>query len=481
MAQAQVREPSEASVQRVFRSRHRDRDFALRRALLLSDWLSLLVALVGAIAIAGGEGTSVGEAVWIVPTYPIWAVLFRTYGLYHRPLRSSEPTHLGDLSPLFHALLIGTAGLWLFFKAAPPSELHLDEIAVFIAVALPLIAGLRVVVRLANLRIQGPERVFAIAPEADLRILQRKLDNHPEYEMKLVGALVGEGGAPDLGLPIRIGPDEVGALVSSGQIDRLVVQLESGHFSQDEVVELQRACFRAGIRFAAYLRNKTLLLPGVEIDHIEGMGMLSYDPPVLSRSSVAMKRGLDLLVSVVLLVLLAPLMALIAIAVKLDSRGDVFYRQVRVGKDGRRFLLLKFRTMVPEADRQDSELMKRSNDPDWLILDRDPRVTRLGAFLRRNSLDELPQFLHVLKGEMSLVGPRPLSERDDEAVRGWARHRLDLMPGITGYWQVLGRNTIPFQEMVEIDYAYVANWSMGHDLKLLLQTIPAVLRRRGAN
>jgi lipopolysaccharide/colanic/teichoic acid biosynthesis glycosyltransferase len=137
--------------------------------------------------------------------------------------------------------------------------------------------------------------------------------------------------------------------------------------------------------------------------------------------------------------------------------------------------------MVPGAEGMTSGLMERSIDPDWLVLHRDPRVTRAGRFLRRNSLDELPPFWHVLRGEMSLVGPRPLSERDDEAVRGWARHRLDLMPGITGYWQVLGRNDIPFQEMIEIDYAYVASWSLLGDLKLLVRTVPAVLRRRGAN
>jgi undecaprenyl-phosphate galactose phosphotransferase len=125
--------------------------------------------------------------------------------------------------------------------------------------------------------------------------------------------------------------------------------------------------------------------------------------------------------------------------------------------------------------------MEHSTDPDWLILERDPRVTRVGRFLRLTSLDELPQLWNVLKGEMSMVGPRPLSEIDDEGVRGWERHRLDLVPGVTGHWQVLGRNLIPFREMIEIDYAYVASWSMLHDLKLLARTVPVVLRRRGAN
>jgi lipopolysaccharide/colanic/teichoic acid biosynthesis glycosyltransferase len=211
------------------------------------------------------------------------------------------------------------------------------------------------------------------------------------------------------------------------------------------------------------------------------MGFLSYNPPVLSRTSRSMKRGLDLIVSGLLLALFALPMALIALAVKLDSKGTVLYKQLRVGKDGERFLLFKFRTMVPGADRRTAELMERSTDPDWLIIEDDPRVTRLGRFLRRTSLDELPQLWNVVRGEMSMVGPRPLNERDDEAVRGWERHRLDLVPGITGHWQVLGRNMIPFREMLEVDYAYVASWSLLHDLKILARTVPVVLRRRGAN
>jgi lipopolysaccharide/colanic/teichoic acid biosynthesis glycosyltransferase len=152
-----------------------------------------------------------------------------------------------------------------------------------------------------------------------------------------------------------------------------------------------------------------------------------------------------------------------------------------VGKHGRRFTLLKFRTMSPDADEQVETLMEKSQDPHWLILDKDPRVTRVGRLLRRNSLDELPQLWNVLKGEMSLVGPRPLPERDDDAVHDWHRHRLDLIPGLTGSWQVLGRNNIPFQEMLEIDYAYVSTWDLWTDIRILLRTIPVVLTRRGAN
>ncbi len=144
-------------------------------------------------------------------------------------------------------------------------------------------------------------------------------------------------------------------------------------------------------------------------------------------------------------------------------------------------MLLKFRTMVLGAEAMTAEMMKKSLDPYWLLVDDDPRVTRVGRFLRRTSLDELPQLWNVLVGEMSMVGPRPLSELDDRGLRGWERHRLDLVPGVTGYWQVMGRTKIPFKEMVEIDYAYVTDWSLWMDLKILLRTVAVVLSQRGSN
>jgi lipopolysaccharide/colanic/teichoic acid biosynthesis glycosyltransferase len=169
------------------------------------------------------------------------------------------------------------------------------------------------------------------------------------------------------------------------------------------------------------------------------------------------------------------------VAIKLDSPGPVLFAQKRVGKGGRRFRLFKFRSMVADADGRRSELVHRSTDLNWLKLDHDPRITRVGGYLRRLSLDELPQLWNVLRGEMSMVGPRPLIEAEDERVEDWGRRRLDLTPGITGYWQVLGRTRIPFEEMVKLDYLYVMNWSLWCDVRLILRTLPTVLSGRGAN
>jgi lipopolysaccharide/colanic/teichoic acid biosynthesis glycosyltransferase len=221
--------------------------------------------------------------------------------------------------------------------------------------------------------------------------------------------------------------------------------------------------------------------PSVEIDDVEGVTLLGINPPVLGRSSRAMKRSLDFIGAAVLTVLLLPMLVAIAVAIKLDSRGPVFFRQSRVGKGDSRFDVLKFRTMHTDAEARRAELLADSIDPNWLHLENDPRITRVGQRLRHLSLDELPQLWNVLRGEMSLVGPRPLIEEEDQMIGGWGRSRLDLTPGITGVWQVLGRTNIPFEEMVKLDYLYVTNWSLWTDVRLILRTLPVVISRRGAN
>jgi exopolysaccharide biosynthesis polyprenyl glycosylphosphotransferase len=475
-------ESSPARVDRLVGTRHRDRDYGLRRILFAADSLALLLSLALALVIVGRRDEPMLEALWIVPTIPIWFLLFRAYGLYERPLRRFEPTHLDDFSSLFHALLVGTLGLWVWFKVLPYQNLNLKEVIAFGGIAFVLTTSFRAAVRIIVLRTRGPEKVLLIAPLADVKILQRKLGNHPEYEMDVVGAMTVTGEGHD-GLDLRICEnfDDVGHMLRAGEIDHLMVQLNQELISQEEIAELMRTCHRARIRFGTFAREKSLLPPGVQVNHVEGTGFLSYNPPVLSRSSMIIKRAMDLAIALPLMIVCAIPMAIIAVAIKLDDGGDIFFSQTRVGKDGERFQLLKFRTMVADADALVAELMAKSLDPDWLVMEDDPRITRVGRFLRRSSLDELPQLWNVVRGDMSLVGPRPLPVRDDEAVRGWGRHRLDCVPGVTGYWQVLGRNSIPFREMVEIDYAYVTSWTFWGDVKLLVRTVPVVLSRRGSN
>jgi lipopolysaccharide/colanic/teichoic acid biosynthesis glycosyltransferase len=217
---------------------------------------------------------------------------------------------------------------------------------------------------------------------------------------------------------------------------------------------------------------------------VGGLPLLGLGPASLPRSSQLVKRGVDVVVGAAALVLLAPFLALIALLIRIDSPGPALFHQMRVGEDDRLFRMLKFRTMVVGADARKTDVahlnhyVANGSDARMFKAKDDPRVTRFGRFLRRYSLDELPQLVNVLKGEMSIVGPRPLILVEDAHVSDWGRGRVSVKPGITGPWQVLGRNDIPFEEMVRLDYLYVTNWSLRQDIVLMLRTIPAVVRPR---
>ncbi|MEA2467524.1 MAG: hypothetical protein QOJ57_1650, partial [Thermoleophilaceae bacterium] len=218
----------------------------------------------------------------------------------------------------------------------------------------------------------------------------------------------------------------------------------------------------------------------VEFDEIDGTTLLGVRQHGLSRSSRAVKRTLDITAGVIGLALLAPTLALIALAIKIDTRGPVFFRQRRMGRNNVPFEMFKFRTMVDGAEAQKEALMHRNEAGGGLFkIEDDPRITRVGGFLRKTSLDELPQLLNVMRGDMALVGPRPLVIDEDAQIEGWQRRRLLLTPGMTGMWQVLGSARIPLHEMVKLDYRYGANWSLWLDIKILLRTVPFVLGRRG--
>ncbi|MGH2714318.1 MAG: sugar transferase [Thermoleophilaceae bacterium] len=202
-------------------------------------------------------------------------------------------------------------------------------------------------------------------------------------------------------------------------------------------------------------------------------------PP--ARAYRVVKRGIDLAVASAALVLLAPLLLALAVAIRASSPGPAVFCQPRAGRFGERFTMWKFRTMVLDAESRRSELIAHSRETTWLKLDQDPRVTGVGRLLRRTSLDELPQLLNVVRGEMSLVGPRPLPLSEHAHLPTWSAPRLEVRPGLTGLWQVMGRTRISFQEMLRLDCEYVRELSLWTDLKILMRTVPAVLSGRGAN
>ncbi len=217
----------------------------------------------------------------------------------------------------------------------------------------------------------------------------------------------------------------------------------------------------------------------MEFESLGGMPLVGLRAFHITRSSELVKRTMDIVGACIGLVLLAPLCAFIAVAIKLDSPGAVLFRQTRIGRFGTRFQMLKFRSMVDGARERQAEL-EHLNEVDGLFkIELDPRITRVGHWLRKTTLDEVPQLINVVRGEMSLVGPRPLVSSDDQRVEGWHRQRLRLKPGMTGPWQIMGPGRLPLREMVAIDYLYVANWSLWTDVKILVRTVAFVLRTGG--
>jgi exopolysaccharide biosynthesis polyprenyl glycosylphosphotransferase len=463
--------------------RHRGRSYWLRRLLLAGDLLSVSLALLIALVVVGDRHLFVDWA-WSLFLLPGMALLMRAYGLYDRRIRRISHSILDDLPPLFHLLVIGGIGLWLYYRYLPPPRLAYPELVSFGAMSAVLVLSTRALAFRVLARQMGPERIVFLGVESTAApALVSKLANQPGYRLQPLGVISANGAAPEVhSLPVlgHLGDPNLASLLDHLDVDRVIVgQLDAE--DRPRVAELLRQRQKHGLEVSVLPQLFDLVGPSAELDQIEGLTMLTVHPPVLSRSSRTLKRGLDLVGSSLALILLAPLLVVVAIMVKLDSPGPVLFRQTRIGKQGRRFTLLKFRTMVKDAEFQTLRLMAGSKDSNWLYLEDDPRITRLGRLLRRTSLDELPQLWNVVRGEMSLVGPRPLSEDDDRSVKGWGRARLDLVPGLTGLWQVLGRTNIPFEEMVKLDTVYVTNWSLWGDLKLIAQTLPALLSGRGSN
>jgi exopolysaccharide biosynthesis polyprenyl glycosylphosphotransferase len=265
-------------------------------------------------------------------------------------------------------------------------------------------------------------------------------------------------------------------LVQQYGIDEIVVALPPSRREQLGRIIARGFARPVQVKFAAEYAD--LLPERVEFQYVAGRPYIGFAP--VARVSW-LKRVFDLLVGALALLGLAPLMLAIAIAIKLDSPGPIFFRQERVGKDGTRFRMIKFRSMRVDADRLKATL-RTSNEVTGPLfkMKNDPRVTRVGRLLRRSSLDELPQLFNVLIGEMSLVGPRPPVPSEVAEYEDWAMGRLRAMPGMTGLWQVSGRSDVPFHDMVRLDLHYIRNWSLWLDLEIIARTVPAVLGNRGA-
>ncbi|MEA2167051.1 MAG: hypothetical protein QOF76_351 [Solirubrobacteraceae bacterium] len=252
-------------------------------------------------------------------------------------------------------------------------------------------------------------------------------------------------------------------------------------FPQEIAVELVDQCHRRGVHVRIAPSTMEILIQRAEFVPGSTVPLFELRPPVFEGFDYVVKRLFDFLGALVLLLLVSPFLLIMAIAVAISSRGPVFYRSVRPGIGGETFRCLKFRTMRNDADQLQADLESANEASGALFKIRDdPRMTRVGRLLRRYSLDELPQLFNVLRGQMSLVGPRPLPQRDFEMLEDWHKKRYLVLPGITGLWQVSGRSDLDFDDLVRLDFLYLERWSVALDLSILLKTIPAVLKRRGA-
>ena len=460
--------------------RYARRDFFLRRLLALCDLVAVAAALLATLAISAGPA-DLGAAYWALASAPGWLVLFKLYGLYDRDIKRVSHTTLDDVPALFHALLVGSLLEWIYFRAVGAGKLVFADVLVFAAIAGALLVIGRASARGLLRRLLSTERVLVIGSGPGLLALVAKMRAHPKYRLEPIGIMSSAADAAAFGLPAvgRLGVDSLREVAVAHRVGRIVVS--DAELDEEQLLEILRECKAVAIKVSMLPAISSAIGPSVEVDDVGGITVLGINPPVLSRTSALLKRAVDVIGSGLLLVVFGPVILVLGVLVRLDSPGPALFRQPRIGKGGRVFQVLKLRTMGEGAEAERAALLARSTDPSWLLLDADPRVTRIGRFLRRSSLDELPQLVNVLRGEMSLVGPRPLIAAEDAKIDGWGRGRLDLTPGITGLWQVLGRTTLPFEEMVRLDYLYVTNWSLWGDIRLMLRTLPVVIGRRGAN
>jgi len=464
------------------------RGWLVRRMLLCGDLLGLLSAFFLAELIFGSRGSGSFdfgfEGILFAATLPAWILAGWLYGLYSHDDRHTNHTTTDEVASVFHLVTVCT---WLFFAFTWVTGLAhpaVEKLLLFWALAAVLVplarAAARSVARTRRSYIQNTVIVGA----GDIgQWIAEKLLRHPEYGVNLVGFVDADPKARsrDLGDLTVLGPPErLSSIIRAFEVERVIIAFTRG--SHERILTLIRSLKDAFVQVDVVPRYYELIGPNTAMSAIEGVPVLCLPPRGLGLSSRVLKRTMDVIVSATALILLAPIWAIAAVAIKLDSPGPVFFRQPRIGAAGE-FWILKFRTMVLDADARKGDVAHlnkhRNGDARMFKVRNDPRATRVGRLLRRLSLDELPQLVNVLRGEMSLVGPRPLIASEDAYVDAWARTRLDLKPGITGLWQVLGGSDIPFEEMVRLDYLYVTTWSLWHDLRLVCSTLPAMLKDDG--
>lgn len=451
-------------------------------SLLLLDLLAIFLALFVALSLK-----AVVREQWIFDhvlqgvrdniafTYLLTVLLFSRSGLYAE--RAARPGSSKVVAGLFQVMVVA-----VIYAVASGQEFNSYYIfygtlafAIVIVVALRW-AYERVTGRL--LRAAGyHRRAVVVGEHDDLDVLSRSLEQsrHEPMEVVAQASITTRGD----GVTSIASLSDIGGILEAVPVDEVI--LADPEYPHDDVLDLIDACHQRGVRVRIAPATTDVLVRRAQFVPGSATPLFELRAPVFEGFDFWTKRAFDVAVSGLLVIALAPVMALIALAIKLDSRGPLVYRSRRPGLGGEPFDCLKLRTMVVGADAMQSTL-EQDNEADGALfkIRRDPRVTRVGAFLRRFSIDELPQLFNVLRGDMSLVGPRPLPERDYALMSPRHRRRYEVLPGMTGLWQISGRSDLTFDELVRLDFQYVEAWSVSLDLAIIAKTIPAVVRRNGA-
>ncbi len=456
------------------------RDSRRRRSLAIADLIALLIAY-GATEWLSSANLFTGNGRLLAIAIPVWILLNKLAGLYDRDASLIHKSTLDEIPRLLNTSII--TGFVLYVVAPSISSGALPRSGLLgLIVGLALVAPLmRILARTLTARRSDAERCLIIGsgPLADL--LARKIVSDPHHGLELVGIADVEGPTTELLTEARffriLDQHEFAQICRDEGVERVIIAFSG--LSIGHTIGLVEESRQLGMKVNVAPRLFEVIGHSVAVDQLGGTALLGLPGVTRTRSSLALKRAMDIVGAAGALAVLSPLLLGVALLVKLGSPGPVLFRSPRIGSQGG-FQMLKFRTMVDgaEALKETLDHLNEATGPMFKIAD-DPRITRWGRILRRTSIDELPQFWNVLRGEMSLVGPRPLVPEEDGFIIGRHRARLDLTPGLTGPWQVLGRTSVPFEEMITLDYLYVTDWSLWNDVKLLLRTLPVVLHRRG--
>ena len=429
-----------------------------------------------------------GEALLFLLTIPVWILVANLYGIYGRDEQRTDHSTVDDVVGVFHLVTIGSwiffAGTWLTGVADP----DLAKVAVFWLLAIVLVTGLRAAARACCRRSTSYVQRAIIVGAGDVgQLIGRKLQQHPEYGIELLGFVDSrpKDRRPDLDRFSILGtPDRLAEIVRVQRVDRIVIAFSNE--SHAETLQLVRSSRNLDVQVDVVPRLFEVLGPEVELHAVEGLPLLGLPPTRPRRLSVAVKRTIDVALAGTLLLLTAPLFAFIAVRIRLDSSGPVFFRQTRLGIRMRRFTALKFRTMAVGTDvaahreyiRATAAGIPREPENGLFKPDRADVVTPFGRWLRRTSLDELPQLWNVFRGDMSLVGPRPCIPYEVEFFEPHHFERFNVPAGLTGLWQVTARAHATFGEALDMDVTYARAASLGLDLRLLCRTPLQVVRQQ---